>query len=106
MRQYSVFRTEQFDETWRQAVCQGVIDAEAGEALLWSLASFLAVDPRYYPMFDAPGERVDLRWVRFITTEFLRVEVWYSVVEDDLCVYLESVEIIHRPQQSFPGFGV
>ena len=36
----------------------------------------------------------------------LRVEIWYSVVEDDLCVYLESVEVIHRPQQSFPGFDI
>lgn len=106
MRRYSVFRTEPFDETWRQAVDQGVIDAEAGEALLWSLVRFLAVNPRYYSMFDAPGERVDLRWLSFITTEFFRVEIWYSVVEDDLCVYLESVEIIHRAQQSFPGFGV
>ncbi len=83
-----------------------MIDAEAGEALLWSLVRFLAIDPRYYPMFDAPGERVDLRWARFITTETLRVEIWYSVVEDDLCVYLESVEVIHRPQQSFPGFDI
>ena len=45
-------------------------------------------------------------WVLFLRTETYRVEVWYSVVEDDLCVYLESVEIIHRPQQSFPGFDV
>ena len=89
-----------------QAICQGVIDAEAGEALLRSLVRFLAVDPRYYSMFDAPGERVDLRWANFITTETLRVELWYSVVENDVCVYLESLEIIQRSQQSLPGFDV
>jgi hypothetical protein len=106
MRRYNVYWTQQFEETWRQAISEGLINAEAGEARLESLATFLSVDPRYYAMFDAPGERVDLRWVNFITAETLRIEVWYSVVEDDLCVYLESVEIIHRPQQSFPGFDV
>lgn len=98
MRRYSVYRTEQFDETWGQAVSRGIIDAEVGEALLESLVAFLSVDPRYYPMFDAPGERVDLRWANFLGTETLRIQVWFSVVEDDLCVYLESLETIYRPQ--------
>ena len=106
MARYNVVSTDQFDETWRRAICAGVIDPEAGEANLEALAHFLAIDPKYFDLFDAPGESVDLRWVNFLATDIVRVQIWYSVVEDDLCVYLESVEIIHRPQQSFPGFDV
>ena len=72
--------------------------------MLEALARFLAVDPKYFDSFDAPGESVDLRWVHFITTDILRVEIWYSVVEDDLSVFLESLEVIPRAQQSLPGF--
>ena len=83
-----------------------MVDAEAGEKTLESLARFLAVDPRYFPEFEAEGEQFNLRLAPFLRTETYRVEVWYSVVEDDLCVYLESLEVIHRAQQSFPGFDV
>ena len=106
MRRYRVFRTEQFDKLWRQSISNGTVDAEAGESNLKGLSQFLSVDPRYFPKFDAADEAIDLRWAPFLRTEAYRVEVWYSVVEDDLCVYLESVEIIYRSQQSFPGFDV
>ena len=106
MRRYRVYRTEQFEELWSRSIADGMVDAEVGETNLEGLARFLTVDPRYFPEFEAEGEQIDLRWARFLTTETYRVEIWYSVVEDDLCVYLESVEIIHRAQQSFPGFGV
>ena len=86
------------------AIRASVIDSETGEAELLALAEFLSIDPRYFEPFDAPGESVDLRWANFVNTDNVRVEIWYSVVEDDLCVYLESVEIIYRAQQSFPGF--
>ena len=104
MRRYNVHSTDQFDETWRRAICDGVIDPEVGEDLLVALAGFLAADPKHFETFDAPGESVDLRWIHFITTQTVRVEIWYSVVEDDLRVYLESVEVIPRSQQSLPGF--
>jgi hypothetical protein len=48
MRRYSVSSTDQFDETWQRAVCDGVIDAEVGEGRLEALASFLAVYPKYF----------------------------------------------------------
>lgn len=104
MRRYSVFSTDQFDEGWQRAVNEGAFDPEAGESKLEELANFLSVDPKYFEMFDAPGESVDLRWIHFISTDVLRVEIWYSVVEDDLAVYLESLEVIPRSQQSLPGF--
>ena len=106
MRRYRVYRTEQFEELWSRSIVDGMVDAESGEANLEGLARFLAFDPRYFPEFEAAGEQIDLRWAPFLRTETYRVEIWYSVVEDDLSVYLESVEIIHRPQQSFPGFYV
>lgn len=43
-----------------------------------------------------------LRWVSLIQASSVRVEIWYSVVEDDLAVYLESVEIVRPPQQTPP----
>jgi len=69
---------------------------------LESLVAFLSIDARYFDLLDAPGESVDLRWLPFISTGNVRVEIWYSVVEDDLAVYLESVEIIRPPQQTPP----
>lgn len=104
MRRYNVCSTSQFDESWNEAVCAGVIDPEVDEAKLESLALFLSVDPKHFELFDAPGESVDLRWVYFTSAGSVRVEIWYSVVEDDLCVYLESVEIIRPPQGFLPGF--
>ena len=106
MRRYRVFRTEQFDELWSQSTSDGSVDGEVGEANLQRLSQFLSVDPRYFPEFDAADERIDLRWAPFLRTEAYRVEVWYSVVEDDLSVYLESVEVIPSSQQSLPGFDI
>jgi len=102
MRRYNVRRTEQFDESWDEAVTAGVVAPLVDAARLESLAAFLAIDPRYFDLFGAPGESVDMRWLPFLSTGNVRVEIWYSVVEDDLVVYLESVEIIHPPQQTLP----
>ena len=104
MRRYNVRSTEQFDELWDAAVRAGVLDSEVDGARLESLAAYLAVDPRYFEMFVAPGESVDLRWVRFASAGGVGVDIWYSVVEDDLVVYLDSVEILRPPQQLLPGF--
>ena len=91
-----MYRTEQFEELWRRSISDGTVDAEVGETNLDGLSRFLSVDPRYFPEFEAAGERIDLRWAPFQRTETYRVEIWYSVAEDDRCVYLESLEIIHR----------
>lgn len=104
MRRYRVYRTEQFEELWNRSIADGMVDAEAGETNLEGLARFLAVDPRYFPEFEAEDEQIDLRWTPFLRTETYRVEVWYSVVEDDLSVYLESLEVIPRSQHPLPGF--
>ena len=106
MRRYSVLVTHQFEHDWRQAISAGVVDPLVDDAKLEELAHFLAVDPRHFPMFEAPGESVDLRWINFIANDLLRVQIWYSVVEDDWSVFLESVEIIRRTQQFLPGFDV
>ncbi len=34
MTRYNIMSTDQFDETWRRAICAGVIDPEAGPAKL------------------------------------------------------------------------
>ncbi|MYC33381.1 MAG: hypothetical protein F4X64_09420 [Chloroflexi bacterium] len=102
MRRYYVRSTEQFDESWAAAVRSGLIDSEVDGVRLESLAAFLAVDPRHFELFIAPGERVDMRWAPFALTGNVRVEIWYSIVEDDLAVYLESVETIRPPQQTPP----
>ena len=99
-----MYRTEQFEELWNRSIADGMVDAEAGETNLEGLARFLAVDPRYFPEFEAEDEQIDLRWTPFLRTETYRVEVWYSVVEDDLSVYLESLEVIPRSQHPLPGF--
>ena len=61
MRRYRVYRTEQFEELWSRSIADGMVDAEAGETNLEGLARFLAVDPRYFPEFEAAGEQIDLR---------------------------------------------
>ena len=104
MKRYNVCSTEQFDDSWAAAVRAGVIDSEVDGDKLESLAAFLAVDPRHFQLFVAPGESVDMRWAPFAMADNVRVEIWYSVLEDDLTVYLESVEIIRSPEQRFPGF--
>lgn len=100
---YRIITTEQFEELWQRAIDAGVIDAEVGLSQLDSLSAFLAVDPYYFPLIDAAGEAIDMRSMVFMpgTT---RVEIWYSIVEDDRSVYLVSVEIYYPPQLGLPGF--
>lgn len=74
MNRYNVYRTGQFDELWDQIKSTDVIDSATGETELESLSKFLSVDPRYFPEFEAPGERVDLRWAILSRAESVRVE--------------------------------
>ena len=92
-------------DLWQSGLRLGVIDSVA-DRMLQGLAAFLSLEPSYFPLVETSGEPIGLRWVNFIDGPRVRVEIWYSVVEDDLTIYLESVEIIHRPQQSLPGFDI
>lgn len=103
-RRYRVFTTEQFEALWQDAVDLGVIAAEVGHNQLERLISFLSYDPYYFAPMETAGEPVDMRRVDFMPDANPRVEIWYSVVEDDRAAFLMSVELISPAQQSLPGF--
>lgn len=103
-RRYKVFITEQFERLWRQAIDAGAVDAAVGASQLDGLIAFLSADPYCYPLLEATGETIDLRWLVFMHGTTTRVEIWYSIVEDDRSVYLVSVEIYYPPQLGMPGF--
>jgi hypothetical protein len=103
---YRVFTTAQFEGLWEVGVANGAINPVSGPTNLDGLISFLSRDPHYFPKFEAPGEAIDLRWVDFQPVTNPRVEIWYEVAEDDLRVYLISVELIQPNQPAFPGFGL
>ncbi len=90
---YRVVETAQFSDLWQSAADSGVIDSVA-ESNLQGLVRFLSLNPYYFPLFDTTGEPAGLRWVDFIPGSTVRVEIWYSVVEGDLTVYLEIVQVI------------
>ena len=100
---YRVVETVQFSDLWQYAVDAGIVDA-VEETRLHGLANLLALDPYRFTLFENTGEPLGLRWVDFITGSSVRVQIWYSVVEDDLTVYLESLEVIRPPQAPLPGF--
>lgn len=99
---YRVIETVQFSDLWQSATESGVIEP-VEISRLQGLAEFLSLEPYRFPLFENTGEPIGLRWVNFVTGSRDRVEIWYSVVEDDLCVYLESVEVI--PQRQPPLFS-
>ncbi len=101
---YRVFTTEQFEELWRRAIDAGIVDALVGASQLNGLIAFLSVDPYHYPLLEAAGEAINLRWLDFMPGTTTRVEIWYEIVEDYRSVYLVSVEIYYPPQLGLPGF--
>lgn len=103
-RRYTVLTTAQFDALWQRAIAAGVIDAAVGESQLHDLSGFLSVDPYYYSLLEPAGEAVDFRRVNFMPGVTSSVEIWYSIVEDDRIVYLESVEIHYVSQFGQPYF--
>ncbi len=100
---YRVVETAQFSELWDAATDAGVIDAVA-DNLLQSLARFLSLDPYCFPLFENAEPGIALRRLDFVHGASVKTEIWYSVVEDDLTVYLESIEVIRPPQGFLPGF--
>lgn len=104
LRRHKVFITDQFERLWRRAINAGVVDEPVGASQLDGLIELLSVDPYYFPLLEAAGEAIDLRRVDFMPGTTTRVEIWYSIVEDDRSVYLVSAEICYPPQLGLPGF--
>ena len=102
---YSLIETPQFRNDWTRAVANGVIDRQIAAGLLAIVPEMLATAPYRHPLFDAPGQPVDLRWLDlFPGSQNPRVEIWYSIVEDDRLVYLVAVEVIYSNPAGFPDF--
>ena len=85
---YNVRETEQFDAEWRRAVRLGYINPMADPAILMQIREQLAQNPYH------------LRRIRTAPFNVRRValnpatELWYTIIEDDRTVWLESVRII------------
>ena len=102
---YRVFTTEQFEELWRRAVDAGVVDEPVGASQLNGLIAFLSVDPYYYPLLEAAGEAINLRWLDFMPGTTTRVlKSGTKSLRMNRSVYLVSVEIYYPPQLGLPGF--
>ena len=82
-------------DLWQSGLRVGVIDAVA-DRMLQGLAALLSLEPYYFPLVETSVESIGFRWVNLIDGPRVRIEIWYSVVEDDLTVFLESVEVIDR----------
>ena len=88
---YRVVATAQFDALWQSAIALGVLYPAVDEIRRQELSDFLMIDPRHSALqFD--GGPANLGRAVLIDGP-TRVEVWYEVVEDDLTVYLVSLEV-------------
>ena len=85
---YDVRETEQFDVEWRHAVRLGYIDPMVDPAALMQIRQRLAQDPHYIQ--QSPNVPANVRQAALNP----RVQLWYSIIEDDRTVWLESVRII------------
>ena len=86
---YRVLETEQFDAQWQRAMRLGYINPMADPAILMHIRELLAHRPYTMrrPPHDVPANR---RRIQLNP----RVWLWYSVIEDDRTVHMESVRII------------
>lgn len=87
---YDVRETEQFAADWRRGSELGYINAMTDAADLLHFKQTLAQRPysgRRLP--DTPVNLYSISFPRLVGRPFL--EMWYSVVEDDHAVYLESL---------------
>lgn len=97
---YSVIATPQFRLDWNRAVAGGLINRELAAGLLELVRELLAANPYRHPLFPSAGEPVDMRWFDLYGgRRNPRVEIWYSIVEDDRLVHLVAVAAIHSGQQ-------
>ena len=103
---YSVVAIPQFRNDWRQAVDDGFIAQEREASLLALLREMLAENPYRHQSFHFDDEPVDMRWFDLYGgRRDPRVEVWYSILEDDRIVHLVAVVVIHSQSRlNLPGF--
>lgn len=85
---YEIRETEQFDAGWRRAVRIGYINPMADPAAFAQIRELLAQDP--YIMDHWPNVPANFRQIGLTP----RVRLWYSIIEDDRTVWLESVSIV------------
>ncbi len=85
---YSIRETEQFDAQWRRAVRLGYVNPMVDPATLIQFREWLAQDPYITPR--RPNAPANLRQIALNP----RVQLWYSIIEDDRTVWLESVRIV------------
>lgn len=105
---YSVITTPQFLNDWRQAVVGGFIIPEREAGLLELVLEMLAQNPYRHRSFPPADEPVDMRWFDLYGgRQDPKVEVWYSILEDDRMVHLVAVAVIHsQPRLTLPGFDL
>ena len=82
-------RRSSLDAQWQRAVRLGYINPMADPAILMHIRELLARSPytMRQPPHDVPANR---RRIQLNP----RVWLWYSVIEDDRTVHLESVRIV------------
>ena len=85
---YDVRETERFDAEWRRAVQLGYINPMADPAILMQIRALLAQVP--YDMRQLPNAPANIRQIALNP----RVRLWYTIIEDDRVVWLESVRIV------------
>ena len=85
---YDVRETEQFDVEWRHAVRLGYINPMVDPAALIQIRQLLAQDPYY--IWQSPNAPANRRRAGLNP----RVQLWYTIIEDDRMVWLESVRIV------------
>ena len=85
---YNVRETEQFDAEWRSAVRLGYINPMVDPATLLHIRRWLTQTP--YAIDQRSTAPANRRWVALNP----RVWLWYSIIEDDRTVWLESVRIV------------
>ena len=90
----------QFQRDWRRAVAEGFIEPERQAGLLELITEILTNDPYRYPLFPVDDQPVDMRWFDLYgSRRNPRVEIWYSVLEDDRLVHLVAVVVIYAQPQ-------
>ena len=85
---YDVRETEHFDVEWRHAVRRGYINPMVDPASLMQIRQQLTQDPYYVQ--QSPNVPANIRRAALNS----RVSLWYSIIEDDRVVWLESVRIV------------
>ena len=85
---YEVHETDQFDAEWRRAVRLGHINPMADPAILMEIKEWMARNPHHTR--PIAGAHANTRRAALSP----RVWLWYSIIEDDRTVWLESVRIV------------